>query len=185
MGGVVDNSDEKLLKLIASDNENALEVLIDRYMEPLCKFSFSILNSKEEAEEVVADVFIKLWQNRRSIVLQGELKNYLFSAVKNQSLNYIKKNAKHKHLDVEKPELIQLYSSYEADSALCFDELQDNIKALLSTLPRQQKIVLSLHGIDGFSLDEIATILNISKNTAYNHLHLAVKFIANKFNSVL
>ena len=87
-------NDEYLFERIKTSDKRALEILFERYYVPLCDFAYQFLKSSDLSEEAVSDVFIKLWSNRFQIKLQSNLKAYLYRAVRNISLNYLKKENK-------------------------------------------------------------------------------------------
>src|SRR5699024_8263417 len=84
-------SDKILLLHIQKGEQWALEELFEKYYYRLCDFAFQYVRSVDLTEEVVSDVFLTIWQKRNELVSEGNFKAYLFTAVRNQALNYVKK----------------------------------------------------------------------------------------------
>src|ERR1700761_5033626 len=108
-----------LWKLICQhDDEQAFESLFYLLNEPLIKFSVMYVHQREAAEEIVSDVFVKCWINRRLLENVQRMDTYLFVAVKNQSLNYLKKYS-HIHLvQVEDTNEVRFVKPYTPQEAL-------------------------------------------------------------------
>jgi len=88
MGIFKNIEDFELFNKIKQNNSKALDELFSRYYRGLCHFSFKIITDNELAEEAVSDVFLNIWLKRNEIEIKTSLKAYLFTAVRNQSLNY-------------------------------------------------------------------------------------------------
>src|SRR5690625_3777946 len=84
-------SDIELLKLLREDNQAALEELFNRYYYRLCDFAFHYVRSFNLTEEVVSDVFFKIWKSRHEIDITSRFKSYIYTATRNQALNYLRK----------------------------------------------------------------------------------------------
>lgn len=87
----METNDNILFEQIQQDNQQALEVLFKKYYTSLCLFAKTFLKRSDLSEEVVADVFFKLWENRKKIQINSHLKAYLYIAIKNESLNVLNK----------------------------------------------------------------------------------------------
>lgn len=168
-------SDEVLFDLIQrEDDQEALEMLFEKYYNRLCDFVFQYVRSFDLTEEIVSDVFLKIWLKRETLHISGSLKAYLFIAAKNQALNYIEK---------ERSDLMRLQdvsaeifsTSQHPDEALSYNELQNHIERLINKLPPRRKRIFILSRIEGFSYREIAGILSISIHTVQNQMVQAVK----------
>nr|WP_321355701.1 RNA polymerase sigma-70 factor [uncultured Draconibacterium sp.] len=179
--GKEENADSDLWRLIRADNENAFSSVFDKYFHLLSRFSYSFLNDVEAAEDVVSDVFVKLWLNRNSIVLKSSLKSYLYSAVKNTALNYLRDY--NKSLSLEDVAEKDLVTNISADSNLVQNEILSEFHEFLSTLSPQQSTILRMHKLEGLSQKEISDKLSISLKTVQNHTSLAMRFVSEKMAS--
>ncbi|MEM1134388.1 MAG: RNA polymerase sigma-70 factor [Bacteroidota bacterium] len=172
-------SDKYLFEKIKSGDKKALEVLFDRYYEPLCDFSYQFLKSTDLSEEAVSDIFIKLWLNKKNISFTTNLKSYLYRAVRNCSLNYIKKeNGNFEALSTISHQIGSKEQS--ADYPLIFDEFQKDVASIIDQLPDQQRLIFRMNRLEGLKYKEIAEILNISVHTVQNHMVEAVKVLSKK-----
>jgi RNA polymerase sigma-70 factor (ECF subfamily) len=128
------------------------------------------------AEEVVSDVFVKVWQARQQLSEISNIKGYLFNAVRNQSITYLRKQNK----DVVSIEDIHQYYFEPIDTpddSELKDEQLKQIYRAIDYLPTQTKMVFSLAKIQGLKYKEIAELLDISVKTVDYHVASAVKKI--------
>ena len=173
--------DSKLWKQITKNNENAFNMVFDKYFFLLCNFCYNIINEVEVAEEVVSDVFIKLWLNRHSIQIKTGLKPYLFKATKNTALNYLRQSKPNVSIDeINEKDLI---SNINTDSELIHNEIYNELMQMLNSLPPQQNLIFRMHKLDGLSQAEIAETLSISLKTVQNHIYLALKYLTEKWTA--
>lgn len=169
-------SDEILFHRIRNNDQTALEMLFERYYYQLCDFSFQYVRSFDLTEEIVSDVFMNIWRKRRKLRIKSSFKAYIYRSVRNQSINYLKKeNREFDSLDLLINEATE---SYQPDEELIFCELENKIEILLNTLPPRRKLIFKLSRIEGFTYQEIADILSISIYTVQNQMVQAVKTLA-------
>ena len=160
------------------EDMKAYEELYVLLFDSLYRFSYSLVKSKEVAEELVSDVFIKIWQIRDQLNQIDNLRVYLYLVTKNLSLNYIAKNSRNPvvHLDeinvdarIEFKSPEDLYISAEAVSI---------VKQAINELPSQCRIIFLLVRDQNMKYKEVAQILNISVFTVRNQVAIATKKIA-------
>lgn len=168
-------TDEELTDLLKSDDSLALETLFDRYYKTLCQFCAVYTRDYAAAEEIIADIFIRLWENRyESSILK--VKNYLFVSAKNQSINYKEKRKDPVELvegfDKEPP-------SYEDKETpfriLAGRESYKRILTMIDKLPLRQREVLLMSRIDQMNKQKISEILGISVRTVETTLYQSIK----------
>ncbi len=177
------NSDEELFNRMKNGDPNALKALFIRYYSILCRFAFSFVKSVSNAEEAVSDVFLHVWLKKGDIQIRSNLKTYLYSAVRNQSINYLRHRGDRFFEDIETAGAENVTSDLHADSIISYHELKDNVEALLRQLPEKRQIIFRMNRMDGLSYQEIADILSISVHTVQNQMTAAVKFISQKHHS--
>uniref|UniRef100_UPI00321667E0 RNA polymerase sigma factor n=1 Tax=uncultured Draconibacterium sp. TaxID=1573823 RepID=UPI00321667E0 len=175
------NTDHKLWQEIRANNEKALSIVFDIYFHRLSHFAHSMVKDTEAAEDIVSEVFVKLWLNRHKTKLTTGLKPYLFAAAKNTSLNYLRSTKQ--NLSIEDVAEKDIISNVSADSILVHNEVLSEFQELLSTMSPQQSMVIKLHKLEGLSQKEVADKLSISLKTVQNHIYLAMKFISEKLAS--
>ncbi|MEW6193851.1 MAG: RNA polymerase sigma-70 factor [Bacteroidota bacterium] len=169
-------SDNELIHRIAEGDKRSLDLLFKRYYPRLCFFSLQFVKNKNLAEEVVSDIFLNIWLKRGRLKINISVKAYLYTAVRNQSLNYLKK----KDLNYEDLEVVDkesVIASLSPDHFLIYDELKEEIENMIKNLPERRQLIFRMNRIDGLSYKEIAEILSISVNTVQNQMVEAVKFM--------
>jgi RNA polymerase sigma-70 factor (ECF subfamily) len=174
------NEEAILQKITLQNDYKAFEVLFKHYYQRLCNYALRVVPSPEVAEEVVSDVFFKFWKNRASIVIQSSLGAYLFRAVKNQALDYLKlKSNQHLRLDDVLPfwEQSEDKSSENPENTLLYQELDRELAAAIEALPPQCKIIFKYSRDEGLKYKEIAEALHISIKTVETQMGRALKSI--------
>ncbi len=168
---------------IAKGNEMMLAGLYKAYHNRLHHFSRVITRSDQLAEEVVNDVFVKLWNQRDKIREIENLTVYLYIAVKNQSLNALSRKAK--ELTTEPFDFIEIElknSSINSDELMVTKEMFQRMQKSIDALPPRCKMIFKLVREDGLKYKEVAQILNITVNTIDVQMAIAVKRICTALN---
>ncbi len=174
----METSTKNLLgRLIALTDEHAFEDLYRHYFVRLYRFCFSIVHVKEPAEEIIHDVFMNLWKKRASLSEIGDLDVYLYVAVKNLSLNYLRDNSSHT-VDIEQHcnNYIQFHADPEA--LLVSTETVNAVLAAIDQLPPRCKLIFKLVKEDGLKYKDVAALLGLSVKTIEAQLSIALKKIA-------
>lgn len=163
------------------NDQPAYQRLYNSFALPLIRFATSLVKSKEAAEEIVADVFIKIWLHRSRLPEVQNLKVYLFTAVRNQCLNYLKK----KRLPQDPLDMadVQL-AKFDADpeQLMITAEMMKAIELAVSQLPPRCKLIFQLVREQGFRNKDVAEILDLSVNTIDVQLAIAIKRISQAIN---
>jgi len=168
-----------ILQNIAGSDQLAFRQVYHCFHKKLFHFAFALVKTKEAAEEIVEDVFIRLWNNRASITSINNLKIYLYTATKNTALNYLSKKARESvtepfdNIDIELSE-----TAISPEEILITAEIYKNIRDAVEALPPRCKMIFKLIREDGLRYKEVAEILNISVNTIDAQMAIAVKRIA-------
>jgi RNA polymerase sigma-70 factor (ECF subfamily) len=167
------NSDNELFLELKKDNEIAFEQLFNKYYASLCLFTFQFLHDREMAEEIVQEVFVKIWAKRKTLQIETSVKRYLLSSVRNQSLNLIQ----HEKVEKRYARQAQLGTMGEQNLDPYFLEvgLRRKIEQSISLLPEKRREIFRLSREEGLKYQEIANRLNISVKTVETHMGLALK----------
>jgi RNA polymerase sigma-70 factor (ECF subfamily) len=166
----------KLWKLICNnDDENAFELFFHVLNNSLIKFCVLYVHQREIAEEIVSDVFVKCWLNRKNLTEIQNPETYLFVAVKNQSLNHIKKYSTIHVVQIEETNTVEFVNTYNPQKEIENKELIFRMDQAIAGLPQQCRIVFRLIKEDGMKYKEVAEILNISPRTVQTQLFRAIK----------
>jgi len=178
-------NDIKELQQRIADYEDvaAYKKLFFLFFLPLKSFSFSILKSKEIAEETVSDVFVEIWAKRKQLLEIEDLKIYLYVCVRNASLRRLQQMQKTNVLSLDDLSVEFASTDPNAETFLITSELAKRIDHAIESLPQQCKIIFKLAKEDRLKYKAIAQILNISVKTIDNQLATALKKIASVLNT--
>jgi RNA polymerase sigma-70 factor (ECF subfamily) len=159
------------------EDMQAYKQLYDLLFSQLHYFSATIVRSNESAEEIVSDVFIKVWQLRNKLMEIENLRVYLYTITKNFSLNYITRNSKQTTINLDETDIGPAVD-VQGPAELCISaDMIIQIKKIIQQLPPRCRIIFQLVKEDGMKYKEVAEILNISVLTVRNQLALAIKKI--------
>ena len=146
----------------------------------LYHFTLGFIKSKESAEEIISDVFIKIWQKRKELEAILQLKVYCFVMAKNLSINQLEKQKRSHTVRLEdyRDDLKEFTSVYnDPEQLMITDEMLHRIAKAVDTLPLKCKMIFKLIKEEGFRYKEAAEIMNISVKTVEHQLAIAVKKI--------
>jgi RNA polymerase sigma-70 factor (family 1) len=160
---------------LARGDEGALKQLYDCFAERLLHFAFAIVHQREQAEEVVADVFIQVWQKRVRIADLENFTSYLYTIARNISLNYLRKDHKGRHINIEDVYLPYYQVEPTAVDHLVTAELLQHINNAINELPPKCRLIFKLIKEDGLQYKEVAALLGISLKTVENQMGIALK----------
>lgn len=179
-------SDTALLSLLANDDQAALSALYNRYWQTLFSVAMHTLESVEDAEEIVHDVFINLWKLRHALVLEKDLSHYLAAAVKYHVISRMRTEKRRTQL-AEIHYSTQPIAIAEDTTELWLreKEMVAQIERGVSSLPEKCQIVFRLSREMGLSNKEIAEKLEITVNTVDTHLTKALKLLRQFFKRAL
>lgn len=157
------------------DDQKAFEELFRIFYERLLKFCIAYIHDKEHAEEIVSNVFLKIWMKRKELPAIQNPEIYLFISVKNHSLNYLKQYSSYKVVFLEDEGVHELVNTHDAGKEMERKELRFKMNQAIETLPDQCKIIFMLVKEEGLKYKEVAHILDISPRTVETQLVRAMK----------
>ncbi|HEV7379896.1 MAG TPA: RNA polymerase sigma-70 factor [Dyadobacter sp.] len=173
--------DESILTKVIQGDENAFAELYNYYKSPALRFTTSLLKDDEEAENMVQDVFLKIWIKRAHIKPEYNFSSYLFTCLRNMAFDYFKKMEKSEQLRKQFMEGMTLFADEEREEKERRISLVQNAVESLSV---KRKLILKLNIEEGKSYQEIAEFLRISKNTVKNQLVKAKQILREKMDVV-
>jgi RNA polymerase sigma-70 factor (ECF subfamily) len=162
---------------IACDgDENAFAELFRHFYDRLLHFCIQYIHSREAAEEIVSDVFVKIWNRRAELEKITNLEVYLFVAVKNHSLNYLDQYSSLRISPInEETGIAELTNSVDPEKTMEWKEILFRMDQEVSRLPDQCRRIFKLIKEEGFKYKDVAEILNISPRTVETQLFRAMK----------
>lgn len=166
--------DSLTIRRLMEGNEGAFRTVYDLHSEQVYKFAFRFLKDSAWSEEVVQDVFLKLWLNRKMLDEQGNIWLYLYVIAKRLCLNKLREIRKTKVLFEQLMKSIEVEGN-KIEEQLTVDEINQFAEKIIANLPRQQQLVFRLSREEGLSHKEIAQKLGLSPNTVKNHMVQALR----------
>ena len=176
--------DEKyIFRKIREDDREAFKNLFDTYYASLCHYASHYLNDDSLSEEVVQELFVKIWEKRKSLDVDTSVKNYLFRATRNGCLNQIQHD-KVRQLHGKKLKEA-LMSEDPATDYLITPEMILKLEEGIESLPEKRREIFRLSREEGLKYREIAEKLNISVKTVEVQMGLALKTLRQKIGSLI
>ena len=169
-------TDEHLIIRMSDGNKSALELLFKKYYAPLVRFAKEILKSKDQAEDMVQEVFVKLWDKRAQININSHVKAYLYVAVKNHCFNQLKVNERKYWMDETMEDDIRI-STPDASAAIDAKQLDQKIKEAIEALPPRCGLIFKMSRFEEKSYKEIAEALELSVKTVENQMGKALSLM--------
>ncbi len=167
--------DKDLVVQLKSNSSSAFQALFEKYSQRIYRFSLGYLKSTQEAEEIVQDVFLRVWKAREELLVERSFESYLFTIAKNTILNTIRK-ANYEKAYLEYSSLHPNKNSL-LEEELDFKELDRIYRRAIEKLPARRKEVYRLSRDNGLSNREIANELGISVKTVENQMTAALSAI--------
>jgi RNA polymerase sigma-70 factor (family 1) len=173
---------ELQLKISQHSDQHAYAQLYMVYMPYLLKFANSIIKNNELAEEIVSDVFIKIWQNRADLWKVENFQLYLYVGTKNTAINYLSRHFRKDVISLEEMSLNISMSPYNPEQLLITSEAVKKINYEIQKLPPRCRLIFKLVKEDRLRYNDIASLLNISVKTIDNQMAIALKKISSAIN---
>lgn len=168
------DKEEQLKQRIARSDKTAFAVAFRAYYSKVYKFILSIVKEECSAEDLAQEVFIKLWSKRKTLSTIQSLDNYLFVISRNISFDYLRKAFRKKRVPMEVLDSVLLsYISVEQQNAQDAKSELDYVRRAVFNMPTKRREIYLMSRFDGYSNQDIADIMGISKKTVENQLYLA------------
>ena len=175
---MVFNNEAGALSSLRDGDQQAFEYLFECYHAKLFIYCFRFVKSKDLADEIVQETFIKVWNFRERIDLQYTFHALLFKIAFNSILDFQRKVARDASL--QKEMLLHIQQSHNrTEDELIYQDLERLSKQAIEQMPEQQRLVFEMSRNKGMSHEEIATTLGISPNTVKVHIFNSLKHIRN------
>lgn len=169
-----------LLAKIAGGDERAFREVFNHYQRYIFTFAQKITRSSSDAEEIVQDIFLKVWFSRDQLLTIDNFGAYLNRLVRNHAFNLLR----HEAIVSKAKTQMELNSSDNdlgTQQALDYKETKELLDDVVSRLPEQQRKVYALCHLEGGKYNEVAAKLNISPDTVHYHMKLALATIREHF----
>ena len=171
------DTEKKLLALISKGDQKAFQSIFTSYYEQLFNYILSIVKSKQVAEELVMDVFLKIWLGKEIIPRIEKFNAFIFRVAHNKSIDFLRSVARDPKFQDLLWEQIQLSNNTPADSIMMVREYEAKLREAVSLLSPQKKKIYQMSRDENMTHDDIAVQLNLSRHTINNHIVEAQRFI--------
>ena len=167
--------DDLVGKIAHEDDPNAYKELFHSYYHRLFQFSLSITHSKQFADEVFSDVFLKVWLKIKSLLKIHNKHLYLYICAKNLSINKLAKEKRHKVFSFDEC-VVELQSVFfDPEQLMITAEMLKKVQFAISQLPPRCRLIFKLIKEDGLMYREVAELLGISLKTVENQMAIALR----------
>ena len=170
-----DINDQELTSLLSRGSKDAFRQLYNRYGSKIHRFALNYLKSEYDAEELVQDVFLKLWDKRNFLDSSGNIKSYIYKVAVNSIYDFIR----HKNIEQAFHEF-SMGKTEESDDTweeVVYNDMLAQIEQLMKQMPEQRRKIFKMSKEYGLSNAEIAKSLSLSKRTVENQLYRARTFL--------
>lgn len=181
----ITKTDRELLLLICEGDRVAFYQLYERYSRRLYGFVLRYIKLDADAEEIVQEVFIKIWESRSKIDLYSSFESFLFTVAYNATISQFRKRASEKKYLEHLKSLQQAETAPDLIDEIYFNELNKQVNDLLNELTPRQKEIFQLSREQGLAHEEIAKKLDISVNTVKKHITNTLAFLKSRMDSSL
>lgn len=182
---IVEYSDNTLVQSLINGNEQAFEQVFKAYFKNLHAYACNILKNDATSEEVVQNVFFKLWSSKNNINVQSSLSAYLYRAVHNECMNHIKHGNVRKVYQMHAAYTMQAAGNGHADNGHAQTELHQKLQEAMNDLPEQCRTIFQLSRFEDLKYREIAKVLGISIKTVENQMGKALRILRIKLADFL
>jgi RNA polymerase sigma-70 factor (ECF subfamily) len=171
-------SDQELLTAIGRGDQQAFTVLFERHRNRLYNYLLRVTKSSETSEEIVLDVFVKIWQGRSLLYEVDHFEAFLFCIARNKAIDFLRWMEKRKSEQIELWNRMHLDKMTELpDARICLEQTRQLIDDAVGQLSPQRRQAFQLSRDHDLTYDQIAARMHISSHTVRNHIAASLQFI--------
>jgi RNA polymerase sigma-70 factor, ECF subfamily len=175
--------EKELITGLQLGNKSTFDFLFKSYYSGLCSYAYTYLKSADISEEIVQEVFVRLWEKHQKILIHTSIRAYLYQSVFNGCMNYIKsmQSSGFKHVDLEdvsiRNELLSMDVADSEFSRIYSEDVERDLETAISDLPDQCREIFRMCRSDNLSYKEISNLLQVSKSTVKTQMSRAMNRI--------
>ena len=172
-------SEEELILQSKQRDQDAFRELFDQYHKKVYRIAYGVVRQREDALDIVQEVFIKLYQSIQAFEGKSKFYTYLYRMTMNTAIDHARKIARSRSSSVDDTEVSEFAEGPEKrpDAVFLYKELETRLKAALEKLPPDQRMALVFREIQGLSYQEMAETMGCSIGTVMSRLHYGRKKI--------
>lgn len=181
------NTDSEKVRLLSlkQGDVKAFESVFREYYAPLCVHARRYLIDPDIAEEVVQDMFFKMWERRDSLVITTSLSAYLYKSVSNHALNHIKYQSHIRKYQEYIGFRTEDHQAVSVHDALVHSDLEKKMISLVKSMPEKRRMIFEMSRLEGLRYHDIADKLGISLKTVEIQMSKALEFMRSKLRDYL
>jgi len=166
--------------------EKTFEYLFHTYYSSLCSYAFAMIKNQEDAKDLVNDCFLEFWKKRQDLEIKISVKSYLYIAVRNSAINYIRKKQMGQKYSaaLTYPVYLQEEINLETERLLQIENLEARLKKAIDSLPQQCRYIFYLNRFEHQGYKDIASRMNLSVGTVKTQIARALKKLRAEFEGV-
>ena len=164
------------VKGLISDDKKALDMLYNFYYPKLYSFAKGFLKVEDDINDILQEVFIKIWENRKNIKNVETFNAYIFTITKNAVITYFREKTKLSSFESRVREMATSEGLF-LNPSIEYEDIKEKVEQLIDHLPEKRKQIFKLSRENGLSHKEIATQLGISVKTVEDHIMHAIRFL--------
>ncbi|BDS12927.1 RNA polymerase sigma-70 factor [Aureispira anguillae] len=166
------------------NNQKAFQEIYHQFFNGLANYAYSILNDKDAAKDVVQDVFLDLWNKRKTLTIKTSLEAYLVRSVKFKSIDFIRKDKTKQQYVTKMTPSSHPHTEEDGDDA-AMNERKKQLSYAIAQLPTKCRQVFMLSRASGYTYKEIAEEMDISVKTVENQISRALKLLRQKLSDLM
>jgi RNA polymerase sigma-70 factor (ECF subfamily) len=181
----VNHDETELIQRCQQGDQAALKEIFDQYHKKVYRIAYGVVRQREEALDIVQEVFIKLYRSIRNFKGKSKFYTYLYRTAMNTAIDHTRKMGRYPFSSLDEMEGFQPADGVEKrpDSLLLLKELEERVKSALEKLPIDQRMALIFREVEGLSYQEMAEVIGCSIGTVMSRLHYARKRIRELFEN--
>jgi RNA polymerase sigma-70 factor (ECF subfamily) len=169
--------DSSIVTLLQEGNNEAYKQMFIKYYAPLCEYASQYITD-DEAEELIQELMLYIWENRRYLIVESSLKSYLFIAAKHRCLNTIKKQQYHRRIHSVLYE--KLKDQFESPDYYLVNDLGEELRKAIKELPQGYRQTFAMSRLENHTNAEIARKLGVSVKTIEYRITQSLKILRMK-----
>lgn len=167
------SSDKQLIRAIKKGDMKSFSELFEKYYDRFFSFACALLHDKSAAEDVLQDVFLKIWLCRERLDENKSIENYLLVSVRNEIYDWL--SLKYNQTAVHEEVVEKMDVSADIEASLAYSEISDKMETIIRNMPPQRQRIFMMSRFNNIPAKDIADALDLSVRTVERHLYLALK----------
>lgn len=165
-------TNKKLIRGLKQGDKKCFDEIFEMYYDRSFAYAMSLLKNGAATEDVIQNVFLKIWLGRKTIDLSKDFDNYVLTAVRNEAISYLRLKYNNSKVNGEIPDVEDIHADIMAN--VIYSETNSRIRELIEKMPPQRRRVFEMNRYENKSAKEIAKEMNLSPRTVERHIALAM-----------